>query len=112
MPRKLETREIDELLGRDLVARRATLDSQDYPHVTPVWFLWTAGSFIVTSSSDRPHVHRCLQNPRVGLVVDAEDEIRDDGERPNQQVRVIGQANVGPDHERYWTRRVRSRYVG
>jgi nitroimidazol reductase NimA-like FMN-containing flavoprotein (pyridoxamine 5'-phosphate oxidase superfamily) len=104
--------EIDTLLHGDLIARFATIDGDGYPHVTPIWFIWQDGSFYLTSYSTRPHVRRCIDNPRCGLVVDSEDHLRSDGERPNRQVRVTADALVSPDRDRTWTALIRRRYVG
>ncbi|MBF4998046.1 hypothetical protein IRT45_12885 [Nocardia sp. BSTN01] len=52
-----------------------------------------------------------MGNPRVGLVIDTEAALRPDGERPNKQVRVIGDATVTPEHGGVWTRRIRAEYV-
>lgn len=92
--RRLERPEIDALLNLDVVARLATIDSDGYPHVTPIWFLWESGRFHLTSFSTRPHLRRIARNPKVGLVIDIEGELRTDGERPNRQVRVIGDASI------------------
>jgi nitroimidazol reductase NimA-like FMN-containing flavoprotein (pyridoxamine 5'-phosphate oxidase superfamily) len=92
--RKLREDEIVELLARDVVAHLATVDSAGYPHVTPIWFLWSDRAFHLTSFIGRPHLDRIRSNPRVGLVVDIEDALRPDGERPNQQIRVLGDATV------------------
>lgn len=112
VPRQLTIAEIAALLQGDLVARLATIDSDGYPHVTPIWFVWRDGSFFLTSHSTRPHVRRCTQNPRVGLGIDVEQPLRADGERPNQQVRVVGEATVTDDHDRQWTNLIRRRYTG
>lgn len=112
MPRELTSAEVDDLLSRDVVARLASIDDNGYPHVTPIWFLWHQGRFFMTSYSTRAHVQRCIKNPRAGLVIDVEDPLRQDGERPNRQVRVIGNATVAEDHSYAWTRRIRGRYIG
>ncbi|MFB7719041.1 pyridoxamine 5'-phosphate oxidase family protein [Nocardia sp. NPDC056100] len=109
--RRLEPDEIDALLNLDVVARLATIDSDGYPHVTPIWFLWESGRFHLTSSSTRPHLRRIARNPKVGLVIDIEGELRADGERPNRQVRVVGDASVTPDPGGQWTRRIRAKYI-
>jgi len=57
-PRRLSDTEIDELLALDVPARLATLDAAGYPHVTPLWFVWSGGAFYMTSISDRPHLRR------------------------------------------------------
>jgi nitroimidazol reductase NimA-like FMN-containing flavoprotein (pyridoxamine 5'-phosphate oxidase superfamily) len=112
MPRSLSAEEIRDLLTRDLVARLATVDAAGFPHVTPIWFLWTDGTFRMTSYTSRPHVRRALTNSRVGLVVDDESALRNDGERPNRQVRVVGLATVMDDTDYEWTSRIRRRYIG
>lgn len=58
----------------------ATIDSEGYPHVTPVWFHWDGSLIRATSLVDKPHV-RLRRNPRAGFVVDLEDAEVDGGER-------------------------------
>lgn len=112
MVRALPDVEITELLQADTVARLATIAPDGYPHVTPIWFLWTADAFHFTSYRDRPHLDRIHADPRVGLVIDIEDELRADGERPNRQVRVTGDAVLAPDTDYRWTDRIRAKYLG
>ncbi|MDE1673218.1 pyridoxamine 5'-phosphate oxidase family protein [Nocardia gipuzkoensis] len=97
--RTLRESEITDLLTRDVVAHLATIDTAGYPHITPLWFLWLDGRFYLTSYADRPHLERMRSNPRVGLVIDVEDALRADGERPNRQVRVIGTASLAPTRQ-------------
>ncbi|AHH16843.1 putative FMN-binding oxidase [Nocardia nova SH22a] len=111
MVRSLEAAEIADLLATDTVARLATIDD-GYPHVTPIWFLWSADTCYLTSYTGRPHIERIRTNPRVGLVVDVESELRHDGERPNRQIRIIGDATLSPDRDRAWTHRIRAKYIG
>ncbi|MGY2023850.1 pyridoxamine 5'-phosphate oxidase family protein [Nocardia gipuzkoensis] len=109
--RTLRESEITDLLTRDVVAHLATIDTAGYPHITPLWFLWLDGRFYLTSYADRPHLERMRSNPRVGLVIDVEDALRADGERPNRQVRVIGTASLAPDPAGTWTERIRTKYI-
>lgn len=102
--------QVDDLLGRDVVAHLATLDADGYPHVTPLWFIWDGSRFRMTSLASRPHLARLRANPRAGLVVDVEAPDRGDGERPNRQIRAVGEATVDPDHDRIWTGRIRRKY--
>jgi nitroimidazol reductase NimA-like FMN-containing flavoprotein (pyridoxamine 5'-phosphate oxidase superfamily) len=110
-PRPLSTEEIDALLALAVPARLATLDARGYPHVTPLWFVWEDGAFQMTSYADRPHLRRIARNARVGLSIDVEDPERDDGERPNRQVRAIGRAELSADPDGMWTRRITEKYV-
>lgn len=109
--RRLDESEVEGLLSLDAVAHLATIDSDGYPHVTPIWFLWVGEVFYLTSYAGRPHLDRIMRNPRVGLVIDVEAALRADGERPNKQVRVIGDATVSLDRDGMWTRRIRAEYI-
>lgn len=100
------------LLAADIPAHLATLDNSGFPHVTPLWFLWTDGAFHLTSFSDRPHVRRLAHNPRAGICVDFEGPLRADGERPNRQLRAVGNAELVTDQDTTWTRRIQRKYVG
>ncbi|MFG3523997.1 pyridoxamine 5'-phosphate oxidase family protein [Nocardia nova] len=109
--RRLHDTEIAELLSLDVVAHLATVDAAGYPHVVPIWFLWAHNRFHVTSYADRPHLDRIRTDPRVGLVIDTEDELRADGERPNKQIRIIGDAVLSPDSAGVWTSPIRAEYT-
>lgn len=110
-PRALEPEEIDALLRADVPARLATIDSHGFPHVTPLWFMWEDDAFHMTSFSDRPHLRRLEHNPRAGLCIDIEEPEREDGQRPDQQVRVTGRADLFADDDGLWTRRITAKYV-
>ncbi|MFE7800845.1 pyridoxamine 5'-phosphate oxidase family protein [Nocardia sp. NPDC057440] len=109
--RALRQAEIAGLLANDIVAHLATVDPSGYPHVTPIWFLWDDGAFRLTSYAGRPHLRRIRSNPRVGLVIDREAGLRADGQRPNRQVRVIGDAVLAADRDGIWTARIREKYL-
>lgn len=87
-------------------ARLATLDRDGFPHVTPLWFVWDGTAFYMTSIHDRPHLARLRREPRAGICVDVEDLERADGQRPNRQVRAIGEAEVFLDVGGEWTKRI------
>jgi PPOX class probable F420-dependent enzyme len=110
--RPLTNHELDALLNADVVAHLATIDTDGYPHVTPIWFLWADNVFHLTSYTDRPHLDRIRANPRVGLVLDVEEPRRPDGQRPNRQLRITGDATVSSDVDRQWTARIRGKYLG
>jgi nitroimidazol reductase NimA-like FMN-containing flavoprotein (pyridoxamine 5'-phosphate oxidase superfamily) len=111
MTRPLTDEETASLLASDTVARLATIDASGYPHVTPLWFLWADGAFHLASDAGRPHLARLRANPRAGLVIDVETAQRPDGQRPNRQVRAVGDATLAPDSGAAWTRRIWDKYV-
>jgi nitroimidazol reductase NimA-like FMN-containing flavoprotein (pyridoxamine 5'-phosphate oxidase superfamily) len=110
MVRQLEPHEISDLLNGDTVARLATVDADGYPHVTPIWFVWDGELFHLASDATRPHLARITSNPKVGFVIDVEEPERSDGERPNRQVRVVGDATLSTDDDGAWTIRIWSKY--
>lgn len=111
-PRALTRYEIDALLARDVPARLGTIDANGFPHVTPLWFIWEDGAFYMTSLTDRPHLRRLERNPKAAVCVDVEEPEREDGERPNRQVRGTGEADLLPDADGFWTRVITEKYIG
>jgi len=110
-PRKMSADEIDALLSIAVPAHLATIDHDGFPHVTPLWFIWADGAFYLTSIFDRPHLRRLAANPRAAICVDVEEPERDDGQRPNRQVRAIGTAEMSADDDGLWTGRITDKYV-
>jgi len=110
-PRPLSESEIVDVLQSDLVGHLATLDVDGYPHVTPIWFHWDGETVRMTSLPNKPHVHRLRHDARAGFVVDLEARELSDGQRPNRQVRIIGNAALSDDADGDWTRAITHRYL-
>ena len=109
-PRELTAAEIGELLSRDLVAVLATL-GDGFPHLTPIWFVWSEQAFWLTSYADRPHVARLRRNPRAALCVQDEGFGTPGAERPNRQVRAHGLVEMAVDSEARWTEEIDRKYL-
>jgi nitroimidazol reductase NimA-like FMN-containing flavoprotein (pyridoxamine 5'-phosphate oxidase superfamily) len=107
---RLSEREVERLLGLDVPAHLGTIDPSGHPRVTPIWFLWKEGAFYMTSFADKPHVRNLRLNPRASLCIDTE-QVLDDGQRPNQQVKGAGQAELFPDDGGNITREITRKYV-
>src|ERR1700746_799433 len=67
---------------------------------------------VMTSRTDRPHRRRLERNPKVAVCVDVEEPEREDGQRPNRQVRGTGEADLFPDADGFWTRVITEKYIG
>jgi nitroimidazol reductase NimA-like FMN-containing flavoprotein (pyridoxamine 5'-phosphate oxidase superfamily) len=109
--RRLDQAEIDGLLSLAVPIHLASVDGQGFPHVTPLWFEWDGEAFWMTSLAGRPHLRRLADDPAASVSIDVEEPERDDGERPNRQVRAIGHAELLDDVDGARTRRITERYV-
>jgi nitroimidazol reductase NimA-like FMN-containing flavoprotein (pyridoxamine 5'-phosphate oxidase superfamily) len=107
----LDSPEVVELLALDIPAHLGTLDPDGYPRITPLWFLWEAGAFYMTSVGGRPHLLNLERDPRASLCVDTEDRVAIAGHRPNRQLKAYGLADLLPDKEGYWTQRITRKYL-
>lgn len=110
-PRPLSESEILELLQSDVVGHLATLDVDGYPDVTPIWFHWDGETIRMTSLPNKPHVRRLRHDARAGFVVDLEAGELSDGQRPNRQVRIVGDTALSDDTHGDWTRVITHRYL-
>lgn len=109
--RKLSQDEIEELLALDLPAHLATIDRDGFPRVTPIWFLWVDGAFHMTSVEGQPHLRNLERDPRAAVSVDTEERKSAGGRRPSRRVRAQGEAELFPDEDGAWTRRITLKYV-
>jgi hypothetical protein len=110
-PRPLAPQEVDALLASDVPLHLATLDGAGFPHVTPLWFVWSDDAFYMTSIVDRPHCQRLERDGRAGIGIDIEAPERPDGQRPNRQIRAVGMAELFPETDGVWTRAITAKYV-
>ena len=61
----LTPEEREEFLSRKLVGRLATLREDGWPHVTPIWYVWEGGRFLLSLGNSRKH----LANMRYGVMM-------------------------------------------
>jgi GNAT superfamily N-acetyltransferase/nitroimidazol reductase NimA-like FMN-containing flavoprotein (pyridoxamine 5'-phosphate oxidase superfamily) len=110
--RRPSEEEVAALLELDVPARLATVGSDGFPRVTPIWFMWEGGTFSMTSVEDARHVTDLRRDPRAGICVDVEATDPDpSGVRPNASVKAWGACELEPDTGGRWTRRITEKYV-
>jgi len=107
----MDAEEIELLLALDVPAHLATIDDRGIPMVIPIWFLWTGQEFVMTTVAHRPHVRRLAARRAASICVDIEDPERDDGQRPNRQMRASGVVTLAVDEDGGWTRRITEKYL-
>ena len=110
MSTRLEHDEVQRLLQATVPAHLATIEGSGFPRVTPIWFLWRDGAFLMTSLPSRPHVRNLARDRRASVCVDIE-RVLPSGERPNRQVKAFGEADVSPDRGGSLTRLITLKYV-
>jgi hypothetical protein len=109
--RRLSAEEIEALLELDVPARLATIDPSGYPRITPLWFVWADGAFVMTSLDGRPHLRNLARDPRAAVCVDTEERAAVAGVRANRQVKGSGPAELFRDEGGAWTARITRKYV-
>lgn len=93
-----------EFLNQRRVAHLATINKDSSPQVTPVWFEYYDGLFVIPSFRDRLKVKNILRDNRVTLVIADEAGARVVIVRGRAQIREEGAAETAM--------RLALRYVG
>ena len=106
----LSVDKVERLLGLDVPAHLGTIDPSGHPRITPIWFLWIDGAFYMTSFADKQHVRNLRLDPKASVCIDVE-QVLDDGQRPNQQVKGAGRAELFPDDGGEITREITRKYA-
>lgn len=106
--RGMTPEEIDEFLtsGR-IFAKIATTMEDGWPVLSPVWYSWTNGAFLIVSKAKTSLVQNLKRDPRCGLLVD-------NPELPYKRVSVRGEVEFLPE-DFDWkppTREMVLRYLG
>ena len=109
--RALTQHEIADLLALAIPAHLATLDAAGFPRVIPIWFLWEEGIFYLSSGPQSRHVQDLARDPRAGLCLAVEDSPTQTGYRPFRQIMVRGYAQVQPDTDASWARKLIGKYI-
>ena len=70
MARKNLTRAEVEFLARPLLCKFASISRDGSPHLTPIWFIYENGKFIVTTPEGTVKARNVRRDHRVALLVD------------------------------------------
>jgi nitroimidazol reductase NimA-like FMN-containing flavoprotein (pyridoxamine 5'-phosphate oxidase superfamily) len=110
-PRRLRPAELAEVLEAVIPCRLATVDPRGFPRITPLWFIWAQDAFWMTSLNDRRHIADLRRSSKAGLCIDTELAPEPGSpNRPNRQITVRGEAQLTPDVQGEWTRRITLKY--
>ena len=82
----LTPEEREEFLSRKLVGRLATLREDGWPHVTPIWYVWEGGRFLLSLGNSRKHLANRRRDPHVTMCVDVDPRVEDPTKTPRSVV--------------------------
>lgn len=61
---------MNQMLNQPLIARLATADQSNQPHVVPVWFGWDGEDLWISSFSNTRKIKDLQQNPKISVAID------------------------------------------
>lgn len=105
--------ERNAFLAEKRIGRLATLREDGWPHVTPIWYAWEDGRFLLTLGNSRRHLRNIASDPHVTLCVDEDLRVTDPTQPPRSVV-CFGLATLVEDEQavRAATTKVLGRYLG
>ena len=108
----LSTTERDEFLTELRIGRLATQREDGWPHVTPIWYVWDGGRFVLTLGKSRLHLRNIARDPHVTLCVDEDPRTNDLSKSPRAVV-CFGLGRLVEDEAgvREITSKVEDRYL-
>ena len=109
----LSPEERDEFVARKLVARMATQRADGWPHVTPIWYVWEDGRFLLSLGNSRRHLANLRRDPHVTMCVDVDPRVEDPTKTPRAAV-CFGLAELVEEGPlvREVTEKMEMRYLG
>jgi nitroimidazol reductase NimA-like FMN-containing flavoprotein (pyridoxamine 5'-phosphate oxidase superfamily) len=64
----LTIEERDEFLSELRIGRLASQREDGWPHVTPIWYVWDDGRFVLSLGKSRRHLVNIARDPHVTLA--------------------------------------------
>ena len=71
MPKLTEDEINDFLINYDYVMKLATLSSDGYPYVVPIWYFYEKGVFSVLGRPNNKWISNIYKNPKVSACIDS-----------------------------------------
>ncbi len=108
----LSEAERDAFLTELRVGRLASQRDDSWPHVTPIWYVWEGGKFVLSLGKSRRHLRNIARDPHVTLCVDEDPRTTDLTKSPRAVV-CYGLGKLVKDEEsvREITAKVELRYL-
>jgi nitroimidazol reductase NimA-like FMN-containing flavoprotein (pyridoxamine 5'-phosphate oxidase superfamily) len=68
-PKRLSASRLRALLGRNLIASLATVDSMNRPHVVPMWFMRQGKRILIPTNSRTAKIRHLAKNPHAAVMI-------------------------------------------
>ena len=96
------SQEVRSFLQQPRIARLATIGSDGYPHIVPIYFMLEGNDILFGSDRDNRKIRNALSNPKGAVVIG--------GERTDEAGYMIQGDLAIEEHESSFTRRMLYRY--
>lgn len=96
--------EMASFLSESNIARVATINPHNSPHVTPVWYLWENNQLLITIAGDSVKARNIKQNKKVAVTIDS-------NAAPNKGVIIEGIALIEEKMDEEIRTRICRKYV-
>ena len=108
----LTDEERNEFLAEKRVGRLASNREDGWAHVTPIWYVWEDGRFLLSLGRSRRHLRNIAADPHVTMCVDDDPRITDLTQSPRSVV-CFGVATLVEEEQavREATRKMEKRYL-
>jgi len=96
----------ERFVAKARIATLATVGRGGGPHITPVWFRYEGGIFVVAIDRGSQKQRNVERDPRVALCID-------DRERPPYHTVIVhGRADIAPAPSKEWRLALAVHYLG
>ena len=108
----LTDEERSDFLAEKRVGRLASNREDGWAHVTPIWYVWENGRFLLSLGKSRRHLRNIAADPHVTMCVDDDPRITDLTRSPRSVV-CFGVATLVEEEQavREATRKMELRYL-
>lgn len=110
----MTSQEIEDFLNKKQDARLATIRSDGFPHITPVWYWAEDGKVYFTLGESRMHLRNLRKNPNSTLLMDEDMRLTEGWKGGARAVMLRGTAEIVKDESQleHYEKKMTDLYLG